>query len=251
MVSLMDKKKKIKKIIFFIIEIICVCVLVFSAYKIVMWKLNTDRNKDIKEEVNSYVEEKETEVLEEKYNIDFAALKAINPDVVAWIKIYGIDVEYPVVKGNDNEFYLNHNLKKEKNSGGWLFADYTNKFDGYDKNIVIYGHNMKDGSMFGKLKKVLWKEWQDDEKNLKIIFIDETGTNIYEVFSTYSYKAEDYYITTSFESDAAYSSFLKTIKSRSNHNYGIKLSTDDTILTLSSCLNDNRVVLHARKITSE
>ena len=246
----MDKKKKIKKIIFFIIEIICVCVLVFSAYKIVMWKLNTDRNKDIKEEVNSYVEEKETEVLEEKYNIDFAALKAINPDVVAWIKIYGIDVEYPVVKGNDNEYYLNHNLKKEKNSGGWLFADYTNRFDGYDKNIVIYGHNMKDGSMFGKLKKVLWKEWQDDEKNLKIIFIDETGTYIYEVFSTYSYKAEDYYITTDFSSDASFLKFATSMKERSIYDFGVDVTKDDKLLTLSTCYNDNgiRLVVQAKLV---
>ena len=59
--------------------------------------------------------------------------------------------EYPVVKGTNNSFYLNHCFDKSNNSAGWIFADYRNKFDNTDKNIVIYGHNMRDGSMFGSM----------------------------------------------------------------------------------------------------
>ena len=59
--------------------------------------------------------------------------------------------EYPVVKGSNNSFYLNHCFDKSYNSAGWIFADYRNKFDNTDKNIVIYGHNMRDGSMFGSM----------------------------------------------------------------------------------------------------
>jgi len=69
------------------------------------------------------------------------------------------------LKTKNNEFYLNHSFDKSENLGGWIFADCKNKFNGTDKNIVIYGHNMKDNSMFGTMQKILNPEWYNNEEN--------------------------------------------------------------------------------------
>ena len=225
-------------------------VAIYSTYKIIMWKQNVDRNNKIKEEVNDLIKVDEKENLKDKYNVDFKSLKEINSDVVAWIKVNGTNIEYPVVKGKDNNYYLKHNLKKEYNNAGWIFADYKNKFDGTDRNIVIFGHNTKDGSMFGSLKNVLESDWQKEVKNTIIVMVNENEPIIYQVFSTYSIKPEDYYITTEFKDGEDFSKFIDTIKKRSNHDYNVNVDSSDSVLTLSSCIGDGskRVVLHAKKI---
>ena len=97
--------------------------------------------------------------------MDFTELKKQNPDTVAHIKVNNTRISYVVVQGNDNEYYLNHNFNKEKNRAGWIFADYRNSFDESDKNLIIYGHNMKDGSMFDTLIKTIDKEWYTNKDN--------------------------------------------------------------------------------------
>ena len=133
---------------------------------------------------------------------------------------------------------------------GWIFADYRNKFDGTDKNIVVYGHNRKDRSMFGSLRNVLNSGWYNDEKNHDIIFITQNQNCIYKVFSVYQIEKESYYIKTEFSSNSEFEKFLKTIKSRSIKNFETNVSRKDSILTLSTCAgNDNdRIVLHAKKV---
>ena len=109
---------------------------------------------------------------------------------------------------------------------------------------------MKNGSMFGTLKNVLTEKWQKNEEDKTIILVTEKGLNKYEVFSVYSINPEDYYIKTDFNSNNEYSSFLKTIKDRSTYNFTTNVSTNDKIITLSSCTNNGlkRVVLHAKLI---
>lgn len=128
--------------------------------------------------------------------------------------------------------------------------DYKNKCDNTDKNIVIYGHNRRDGGMFGTLKNILTDEWQNNKDNFVIPFITENEKSEYQVFSIYRIEKEEYYITTNFNTDKEYISFLDEIKSRSIKHFGIDVTSDDNILTLSTCANDNnyRVVLHAKKI---
>ena len=145
---------------------------------------------------------------------------------------------------------MNHSFYKSKNSAGWLFADYKNKLDGSDKNIVVYGHNRTDGSMFGTLKNILNKEWYDNTDNMDIVYMDIRGKHIYKVFSIYKIENEDYYITIQFNNDSEYKKFLTTIKSRSIKDFNVEISETDSILTLSTCANNNkyRVVLHAKRI---
>ena len=85
--------------------------------------------------------------------IDFDGLRAMNGDIVAWIQIPGIGVDYPVVQGKDNEHYLHYTFDGKENKAGSIFLDYRNRADFTDNKVILYGHNMKDGSMFSNLKK--------------------------------------------------------------------------------------------------
>ena len=85
--------------------------------------------------------------------IDFDGLRAINEDVVAWIQIPGIGVDYPVVQGKDNEHYLHYTFDGKANKAGSIFLDYRNRVDFTDRKVILYGHNMKDGSMFSNLDR--------------------------------------------------------------------------------------------------
>lgn len=225
--------------------------LIYSGTKIVIWYMNNQNNKKISDEIAEFVTVDETkEDDEEKYVVDFEKLKEKNSDIVAWLKVKGTNIETTVVKSTNNDYYLTHNFNKEYNSAGWIFADYKNKVDGTDKNIVIYGHNMRDDSMFGSLKNILNSDWYDNEENTNITLYTENEKCIYKVFSIYKIESEDYYITTEFENDKKFEQFVNTIKKRSIKEFDIDVSESDNILTLSTCANNNkyRVVLHAKKI---
>lgn len=239
-----EKKKSKKNVMANILLIIFVALLIISSIEIIKWYKENKNNQKIKEKISEAIIINEEETL-----IDFGKLKEINKDTVGWIKVNGTDIEYAIVKTDNNSYYLNNNFENEYNKAGWIFADYKNKLDGTDKNIVIYGHNRKDGSMFSSLKNILKEEWYSKEENRKITFITEKENSVYEVFSIYEIEAEDYYITTNF-ADGEILSYIQTVKKRSIKDFDVEVSKEDNILTLSTCGNDNdyRVVLHAKKI---
>ena len=244
------KKKRILNIaIYLILFLILIC----SGFKLYFWYKDKKNNDETIEQLKNNVKLekiKNDNSNNEKYIVDFKKLKSENNDVAAYIKVNNTNIEYPIVKTSNNNFYLNHSFDKSKNSRGWIFADYKNKFDNTDKNIVIYGHNMRDGSMFGSLKNILKEEWYNNSENIKIILTTENEEIFYEVFSVYKIETEDYYIKTDFSTDSEYHKFLNIIKDRSIKNFNVKVNTSDKILTLSTCANNNkyRVVLHAKKI---
>lgn len=247
------KNKRYKKVILnIIIYMILLLVLIYSGIKIFKWYKDKTNNNRITEQIKStvIVKEKNEDENKEEYTVDFNKLKEQNNETVAWIKVNNTNVEYPVVKSTNNSFYLNHSFDKGKNSAGWIFADYKNKFDNTDKNIVIYGHNMRDGSMFGSLKNILSSDWYDNEENTNITLYTENGERIYKVFSIYKIESEDYYIKTEFSNENEFEKFIDTLKKRSIKNFNIDISKEDSILTLSTCANNNkyRVVLHAKKM---
>ena len=242
----MKQKARIRSWIIIFFMILCLCGMIFSLYNIIMWKIHVNDNKDIKDEIDDVITIDEQK---DVYEINFNDLKGINPDVVGYIKIKNTDIGYAVVKGNDNAYYLKHNIKKEYNIAGWIFADFNNKVDGTDKNLVIYGHDTKDGSMFGTLHNLLNKDIQEKNEN-EIIFITERETSFYQIFSTYIIEPEDYYINTVFSTDQEYNNFLSKVKSRSNYDYKVNVGSDDKVLTLSTCYNDKgvRLVLQAKLV---
>lgn len=271
----MNKKNKLISKTIFIVQIIIIILIIYCVINIFMWHVNNKSNEKIddeiselitieKEEPNSiFVENTEKEDTIENieqqnssdinsndiYKIDFQKLKQINKNTVGYLKVNGTNIEYVVVQGKDNEYYLTHNFKNEKNSAGWIYADYNNQVDGNDKNLVIYGHNRRNGTMFSSLKNILNEDWYNNSENRKIIFVNENEQFIYEVFSIYQIKAEEYYTRTHFETEEEWNDFINIISSRTIKDFGINVNKDDKILTLSTCSNNNsyRIVLHAVK----
>lgn len=185
-------------------------------------------------------------------NVNFDKLSKVNNETVAWLKVPGTKINYPVVHHNDNDFYLNHTFDKSENSVGWVFLDQRN--NGYltNRNNVIYAHGRLDNVMFGTLKNVLKKSWYTDESNRIIKTSTPTHNDLWEVFSVYTIKAESYYIRTGFESNLDFYNFITTITDRSIYDFGVTVSFTDKILTLSTCYNDEtRIVLHARLIVQD
>ena len=245
-----NEKKSDRKILT-ILFLIFLVLFIYSGIKVIRYLIDAKKNQNLIENMAEFIFiDNENKDNIDKYNVDFESLKQKNSDTIAWIKVNGTNIEYPVVKTTNNDYYLTHNFNKEYNSAGWIFADYKNKLDGTDKNLVIYGHNMKDDSMFGSLKRVINEEWYNNEDNRYITLIAESQTQIYEVFSVYQIEKEDYYIQTNFNNETEFSKFVDTLKKRSKKDFNINVSSEDGILTLSTCANNNkyRVVLHAKKI---
>lgn len=247
----MSKRKNItRRVIYIIMELFFISIMIFSGIKIYTWWKENNSNKKMLKEISNNVQVTiDNEDGKEEYKVDFNKLKQINPDTVAWLKVAGTDIEFPVVKTSDNEYYLKHSYDKSYNSAGWPFMDYRNKLNNTDKNIIIYGHNRRDYSMFGTLKNILNKEWYDNENNRYVTFNTENENSIYEVFSVYRIEVEDYYLKTTF-TDEEFEEYIQTIKTRSIKNFGVEVTTEDKILTLSTCADNNnyRIVLHAKKI---
>ena len=121
-------------------------------------------------------DDKEGEKQEETVTVDFASLQAINPDIVAWLRIPGV-LEYPVVRGGDNSYYLNHTVQKTYNIAGSIFLDYRNERDFSDSKNIIYGHNMKDGSMFHVLRNYQDIDFFQEHTNMEVYLPDGRSLN--------------------------------------------------------------------------
>ena len=243
-------KKISNKTICIILFLIFISIMIVTGIMLFRWIKENKYSQDIIEDISESISIDENIDNVEKYNIDFAGLKQTNSDTIAWMKVNGTDIEYPVVKTTNNDFYMIHSFDKSYNSAGWVFMDYKDRFDGTDNNMVIYAHNRRDGSMFGTLKNILTEEWQNSEENFIIPFITENEKAEYQVFSIYRIENEDYYITTNFGTDNEFKKFIDTIKLRSIKDFNVDVSIEDNILTLSTCADNNkyRVVLHAKKI---
>lgn len=239
----------------FLIMIASIITIIWSLYNIWTWYSENKKSNEVIEEVRSSISFEETVVVnegteEETKAIDFSELLKKNPDTVGWIKINNSNIDYPVVQSNDNDYYLTHSFDKSYNSAGWIFADYRNKFDGTDRNIILYGHHRKDGSMFADVANALDTAWCENEENQIITFYTPTGTIKYQIFSSYKIPAETYYTTTYFSSDSNFLDFLKNLEKRSVYNYDVELDETQPIITFSTCgaTSSTRIVIHAQQI---
>ena len=238
------KKGKTNNWVFTILMCISILGIAVSSFYIIRWKLNVDQNRSIKDHIEDSIE-----IEDDKLKVNFEELKKQNPDTVAYLTVDGTDIQYVVVKCSNNDYYLTHNFHEKYNVAGWIFADYKNKVDGTDQNLVIYGHNMKDGSMFGTIENIFRSDWQNKYKDAQITLVTENGEAKYQIFSIYRINPEDYYIQTAFSGNE-YGDFLQTVKGRSEFDFGVDVTSDDQIITLSTCLygGAKRIALHAKKI---
>ena len=202
----------------------------------------TDTDREMEEEIPQ-------EVIKSKYTFDksFKKLLSINKETVAYLTVKNTQISYPVVQHGDNSYYLGRDFYKKKTVMGWVYMDYRNNPKEFDDNTIIYGHNMKNGTMFGSLKKVLDSSWRKNEENMTISLDLPTGSYKFKIFSIYKVDYTTDYLITKFHSKSSKEDFINMITKRSIFNSGIKVGLDDKILTLSTCTgsNNRRLVVHA------
>lgn len=182
-------------------------------------------------------------------SVDFTDLLNKNADTVAFLEVMGTNINYPVVQTNNNSYYLTHAYDKSKNEAGWVFLDYRNDIDKLDQNTIIYAHGRWDTTMFGSLKNILKNNWYENTENYVVKLSTPQYNSLWQVFSVYQIPTETYYLTSNFGSSSEYLKFLNQLEKRSAYKFRASLTTEDKILTLSTCLNDKvKVVLHAKLI---
>lgn len=201
-------------------------------------------------EINKFYSEGNSE-----YNMEFERMKSKlealhvqNSDIVGFMYAEGTKISYPVTQYTDNEFYLDHSFDKKTLKSGTIFMDYRNlRSIGKNKNIVIYGHNMSNGSMLGGVTKFYKNE--SFFNNTPIIFYAFDGIYTFEVFSIYRTTADYQYFKTEFNSKEEFLNFAAEMKGNSIYQKDVTFDDDDIILTLSTCTNTTqlgRYALHAK-----
>ena len=255
------KKSDVLLTIALIAAIVVFCYAAFNLYHIYTeYKKGTDEYNQIEEMAVTERDADSAEVagpsaqIKPPIEVDFDKLKSVNEDVVGWIYVDALpDISYPIVKGKDNQTYLHQTYEKNYNFAGTIFVDYENSGDFSDCNTLVYGHNMKNGSMFGHLKKFR----EDDKlyKQDKYFWILTPERNYrYEIISAYTTGVNSDTYTLFKGPGEEFEKYLETIKGYS------EIQTDDTdltikdkIVTLSTCTGNEstRFVVQGKRVDAE
>ena len=259
-----QKKKKKSDVLLTIALIVAIAVFCYAAFNLyhiyTEYKKGTDEYNQIEEMAVTERDADSAEVagpnvqLKPPIEVDFDKLKSVNEDVVGWIYVDALpDISYPIVKGKDNQTYLHQTYEKNYNFAGTIFVDYENSGDFSDCNTLVYGHNMKNGSMFGHLKKFR----EDDKlyKQDKYFWILTPERNYrYEIITAYTTGVSSDTYTLFKGPGEEFEKYLETIKGYS------EIQTDDTdltikdrIVTLSTCTGNEstRFVVQGKRVDAE
>lgn len=224
------------KILRTIINIVLISIIAVCAYKIY------DKSAEYKKADESYAQirlEKENENNNNLYNK--------YEDYRGWIKVDNTNIDYPIVQGKDNSFYLDKDINKNYVSSGSIFMNYLN--NGFnDENTILFGHHMRNKTMFAQLEKYKEKEFFQNDNDIKIE-VENDKVLTYKVFSVYVTDDNDNYIKTNFDNKSEYKEFLDKIKNKSIYKSDINVDENDKIITLSTCsyeFDDARMVVHGK-----
>ncbi|WP_341479577.1 class B sortase [Clostridium gallinarum] len=223
MLAINKKFINIVKIILYFIIIVCLIIIGIKKYNYYKSDKTYDSIREIKN--NNVVSTEENNKLNHMYE----ELKSINPDYKFWITVEETVIDYPVVKGEDNDFYLSNDFYKENSISGAIFLDYKNTLE--DKNLILYGHNMRDGSMFAAINKFKEKDFFDSGK---IKIVTENEERSYEVFSVFVEAANDINLKSNFISEEDYIKYINELKKKSYYKNNID-SDFSNIITLYTC----------------
>lgn len=264
-----NNKDNLKQIILKVLFIICFIALIVSSVYIInyFWQANRqdsiiDDSRELWHNISKVETEENVTSEPEAVSDPYAEVKALmlkeNSDFKGWITIDGTQVDNPIYQTNNNDFYLNRNQKKKYSAYGALYFDYENKIteEETDKNLVIYGHEMKNGSMFGSLKKLKNLNFYKEHPTVNFFTLYDSGTyKIYSIFLLNSVKADDdnyiYNIyRNNFLDETDFNIWASEAKQRSIINTNVDVQLGDDIITLVTCSNDfenARLVVMARK----
>ena len=166
-------------------------------------------------------------------NMDFTALREVNSDVLGWIMIPGTPISYPLLQGEDNQYYLKHTWKKWSSAVGAIFLECQNSPDLSDFNTIVYGHRMNNGSMFASLKN--YKKQSYWAAHPCVYITDDNGSHKYEIFAAYEVSTTGTTYQLGFSGDASKQAFIDYCLAQSVIDTGITPTVYDRVLTLSTC----------------
>lgn len=261
-----------KRVIWKVILVICLVGVGVSGYNVI--RLSKEYREGIKEYANleQYVtitqepiaekqvttnQEVQEEVVKESLipvsmDIAYDELKKINEHFTGWIYYEPLELSYPIVRGNDNDYYTHYTFENEQNSSGAIFLDFLNKPDFSNYNTIIYGHNMRNGTMFGTLKQLL-NDTSIQEENPYFYVFTENKAYMYEIFAVYVTTADSHTYDL-IEDEEQQSIYLDYIKGCATWLSDIEVTESDRIATLSTCHGlhtNNRTVVHGKLIVEE
>lgn len=196
------------------------------------------------------------EVTKPDIPINFKELQQENPDIYAWIRIPDTKIDYPVVQSvSDDTYYLNHTIEKKEGLPGSIYSESQNAQDFSDPNTVLYGHNMRNGSMFAGLHKYSDEDYMKKHQEITVYIADHILT--YQVFAAVVYDNRHILNTIDFQDATQFQSFLDSLKNARNLNNvyddTVTVTTDDRLLTLSTCNSNSeqRFIVEAVLINEE
>ena len=181
----------------------------------------------------------------------FHDLLAVNERIVGWISIDNTKLNNPILQADNNDFYLTHNYKDRASRAGSVFMDYRNDALDISRNTILYGHAMKDGTMFGTLKKYLDQDYANAHRTIYVDTLYE-GYDV-EIFAAYETTIDFYYIETEFKTDEDFMHFIAEVDKRSTIDMNVDIGPDDKIITLSTCKDsvisdDHRFVVQGKLV---
>lgn len=231
-------KKKFRSILILLLTLIAVGGIGYVIY----YTVSLEKNEDVYEEAREVAKEeppKEPEETKPEIPIDFETLWEMNEDVYAWIEIPGTKVDYPILQSaSDNTYYLKHNMDGSEGLPGCIFSETYNGKEFNDFNTVLYGHNMKDDSMFGDLHSYEDSEFM--KENSKVIIYTPEKILTYQIFAAVVYDDRHILLTYDFNETDDRQEFLDSLNSlrdmRSHIDSDVEVGTDDRILTMSTCI---------------
>lgn len=177
--------------------------------------------------------------------VNFEELQQMNPDVIGWIEIEALpEISYPIVQGDDNDYYLHNTFKKTSNNAGSIFVDYRNGSNFIDCNTIIYGHNMKNMSMFGSLKKYKTDGFYEENQYFTIYTNDMAYR--YQIFSYRDVSEISSVYSVGFGAGEQFQEFVNDMIRQSYMDTDVSVTGTDKVVTLSTCSSEgNRFVVHA------
>lgn len=217
-----------KRMINNILLIICIFIFCISTWKLYGYYRSYKKAKD----TYSKIAKENVKISKNERKIDFKKLKSQNQDIAGWIYIRGTTIDYPIVQGKDNEEYLHQDFNKKKSSSGTIFLDNNCKKDFTSDNNIIYGHHMKNGTMFVQLLKFREKSFL--KKHNEIMIFTPDRTIHLKVISAYAQKAQNK-IPVTFANDKQKKAYIKKIESMSEQTIKTSRINDSHIYTFVTC----------------
>ena len=240
-----------KKIIIIVLSIVIIIGISFILFKLSKGiKLNKEMEELIKNIEVTATEEK-TEMM-----LKLEKLQKTNPEIVAWITIDGTNINYPVLQGKDNSYYMTHDYKKDYTKDGSIFLDKDYDWNIPSSNLLMYGHNNKNGAMFQDLQKYKKESFYKKHPTIKLITNKEDVE--YEIIAVFLsrvyYKSEKgvfrYYYFLNAKSEQEYNEYVKNSKKASLYDTGKTAEYGQQLLTLSTCsyhTEDGRLAVVAKR----